>query len=134
MDWKQCKKKGTWPNLRYYPCTCWEELRKNKKELQNNWCTQQDFNHSLTKYQTDALLLHFPEWCISEINTCFLFTHSSNIPILLTVSLHKKYLTIKFNYLYQFNGTITCNQGTLVMWRQHARVTHRLWMYLKHRQ
>ena len=123
MDWKQYKKKGTWTNLRYYPCTCWEEVGKKKKELQNNWCTQQDFNHSLPKYQTDALLLHFPEWCISEINTRFLFTYSNDIPILLILPLDKKYLMVKLTYLYQFNRTITCNQGTLEMWRRHARVT-----------
>ena len=33
--------------------------------------------------------------------------------------------TTNIKYLYQFNRTITCNQGTLVMRRQHARVNDR---------
>jgi hypothetical protein len=31
MNWKGCGRKWLWPNLRYYPSVCLEELRKTMK-------------------------------------------------------------------------------------------------------
>jgi hypothetical protein len=33
MNWKGCGRKWLWPNLRYYPGICLEELRKTTKNL-----------------------------------------------------------------------------------------------------
>jgi hypothetical protein len=33
MNWKEYGRKQAWPNLRYYPSICLEELRKTMKKL-----------------------------------------------------------------------------------------------------
>jgi hypothetical protein len=56
MNWKECGRKRSWPNLRHYHCICLEELRKVSKDLsQDSRFPVQDFNPGLPEYETGVL-------------------------------------------------------------------------------
>jgi hypothetical protein len=56
MNWKGCGRRQSWPNLRYYPGSCLEGLRKTAKTLsQNSWSPGPDLNQKLSKYEAGML-------------------------------------------------------------------------------
>jgi hypothetical protein len=45
MNWKECGRKWSWPNLRYCPSIFLEKLRKTTKSpYQDRWSSGLDFN------------------------------------------------------------------------------------------
>jgi hypothetical protein len=56
MNWKRCRRKRPWPNLRYSPVICLEGLRKNTKNLsQDSRCPGRDLNLGPPEYEAGVL-------------------------------------------------------------------------------
>jgi hypothetical protein len=56
MDWKGCGRKGSWSNLRWYPFSCLEELRKAARNLsQSIRSLGRDLNSGPPEYEAGVL-------------------------------------------------------------------------------
>jgi hypothetical protein len=52
MNWKGCRRKKSWPNLRYYLDICLERLWKSMKNLRHDrWSSGQDLNPGPPEYK-----------------------------------------------------------------------------------
>jgi hypothetical protein len=62
INWKGCERKWSWHNLRYYPSTCLDGLRKTAKSLdQDSQSPGQYLNQRPPKYKTGVLATW--SWC-----------------------------------------------------------------------
>jgi hypothetical protein len=67
MNWKECGRKRSWPNLRYYPNICLEDLRKSTKNLsQDSRYPGWDLNPGPPEY--DAGVLNCSTPCHIEVS------------------------------------------------------------------
>jgi hypothetical protein len=56
MNWKGCRRKLSWPNVRHYTSICPEGLRKTTKKLsQDSWSLGQELNPELPEYDAGVL-------------------------------------------------------------------------------
>jgi hypothetical protein len=57
MNWKGYGRKWSWPNFRYYPGICVEELRKTMKNLiqYSSWSLNLDLNLGPPEYEAGEL-------------------------------------------------------------------------------
>jgi hypothetical protein len=60
INWIECGRKRSWSNLRNYPRTCMETMKKTTKNLnQNSRSADRDLKPESAKYEAGVLVMKF---------------------------------------------------------------------------
>jgi hypothetical protein len=118
MNWKECRRKWFWPNLRYYPGICLEWLRKTTKKPQTgvsqSWGPDMKPGPLNTKHECylldhDNCSLHI------KLKNLMVWNLTLNTPFLTWLTVSKQ--SDKIISLYMVNVVKKCALGPL-LWCQ----------------